>query len=128
MFPIPDLVPLLERYAIEYQNGVGPETWVMDTFIDIGVPFESLFAALEGIFYNDEAPFQGRNRRYIANHLVYIVRLWFQDSSRGTGQIMGGENNATAISQVLQTVQPTLDAQRGEECQMLRLRIEHVLR
>ncbi len=128
MFPISDMVPILERYAIEFQNGIGPETWVMDTCIDIGVPFESLFSVLEGMFYNDEAPFQGRNRRYIANELVYVVRLWFQESSRGTGKVLGGEINAAAISQALQTVQPTLDPRKADECHTLRMRIEHVLR
>lgn len=127
-FPVPDIVPILERYAVEYQNGVGPETWVMDTCIDIGVPFESLFAVLEGMFYNDEAPFQGRNRRYIANELVHVVGLWFQDSSRGAGKILGGESNAAAVSQVLQNVQLVLSAQRAEECQVLRMRIEQLLR
>ena len=128
MFPIIDMVPILERYAVEFQNGVGPESWVTDTCIDVGVPFESLFSVLEGLFYNDEVPFKGRNRRHIANELVYVVKLWFQESSRGAGKILGGEDNAAGASQALQAVQPILDVQRGEECQMLRLRIEHVLR
>ena len=128
MFPITDLVPILERYSVEFQNGVGPETWVMDTMIDIGVPFESLYSVLEGMFYNDEAPFQGKNRRYIAKDILYVVQKWFQDSSRGTGKILGGESNAATISATLQMVQPTLDAQRAKECQTLRMRIEHVLR
>ena len=129
MFPVADLVPMLERYAFEFQNGVGPKTWVLDTLIDIGVPFESLYSVLEGMFYNDEAPFQGRNRRYIANDILYVVQIWFQDSSRGTGQILGGDTNAVAISQTLQMLQQSgLDEQKAEECQVLRMRIEHVLR
>ena len=128
MFPIADLVPILERYSVEFQNGVGPETWVMDTMIDIGVPFESLYSVLEGMFYNDEAPFQGKNRRYIAKDILHVVMKWFQDSSRGPGKILGGESNAATISATLQMVQPTLDAPRAEECQTLRMRIEHVLR
>lgn len=128
MFPVSVIVDILECYAVGAVNGVGPETWVMDTLIDIGLPFESLFSALEGLFYRDEAPLQGKNRRHIANEILYVVRLWLQDSSRGAGGVLGGESNAAAISQVLQTLQPMLDAQRGEECQMLRMRIEHVLR
>ena len=128
MFPVADMVPILERYAVEFQNGVGPETWVMDTCIDVGLPFESLFSVLESMFYNDEVPFQGRNRRHIANELVYVVTLWSQESTRGAGKILGGEETAAGVSQALQAVQPTLDARRGEECQMLRMRIEHVLR
>lgn len=129
MFPIPDLLPMLERYAIEFQKGVGPETWVVDTFIDVSVPYESLFPVLESMYYNDEAPFQGRNRRFIANDIIYVVRRWFQDSSRDAGKSLGGESNALAISQTLSMLQQAgLDRQREEECQSLRLRIEHMLR
>ena len=119
---------MLERYAVEFQNGVGPETWVMDTLIDVGVPFESLYSVLETMFYNDEAPFQGKNRRYIANDIVYVIRLWSQNRNRGAGEILGGEGNAATISATLQTLQPTLDLQRAEEAQMLRMRIEYLLR
>lgn len=129
MFPIPGLLPMLERYAFEYQNGVGPETWVVDTLVDIGVPYESLFPVLEGMFYNDEAPFQGRNRRYVANDIIYVVKLWFQDSSRGGGKILGGGSNAAAISQTLLMLQQSgLDERKADECQVLRMRIEHLLR
>ena len=128
MFPISDLVPLLERYAFEFQNGVGPEHWVLDTLIDIGVPFESLYAILEAMFYNDEAPFHGKNRRYIANEILYVVGLWSRDFARGAGEILGGESSAATISATLLALQPMLGAQKSEECQMLRLRIEHMLR
>ena len=119
---------MLERYSFEFQLGIGPETWVMDTLLDLGVPFESLYSVLEGILYNDEAPFQGKNRRYIARDILYVAQRWFQHSSRGPGKIMGGESNAATVSTTLQMVQPTLDARKTEECHLLRMRIEHLLR
>lgn len=130
MFPIADIVPILEKYAFEFQNGVGPRTWPIDTLIGVGVPFESLFTVLEGMFYNDEAPFQGRNRRYIANDIIYVAGLWFQDSSRGAGKILGGESNAAAITQTLMMLQQSglLDEKTLDECRALRARIEHMLR
>ncbi|KAL9125231.1 MAG: hypothetical protein Q9217_005533 [Psora testacea] len=128
MFPIPDLLPMLERYAFEFQNGVGPETWVIDTLLDIGVPYESLFPVLEGMFYNDEAPFQGQNQRYIAADIVHVVKRWLQESSRGKVKLLGGEANAAAVSQCLLMLQQSgLDGRRGEECRELRVRIEHLL-
>ena len=128
-FPIPDLVPILKRYAYEFQNEVGPETWVMDTFIDVQVPYESLVSVLEGMFYNDEAPFQGRNRRYVANDLIYVISLWFRETSRGAEVVFGGDSNADGVSQLLQVLlQSGLDEQRAQQCQALRLRIEHTLR
>ena len=129
MFPVGDLVPMVRKYAYEFQHEVGPETWVMDTFIDLQVPFESLLSALERMFYHDEAPFQGRNRRFIANDMVYIIGQWYRESSRGAGAAFGGESNAEAISQMLQVLlQDGLNEQRAEQCQALRLRIEHTLR
>ena len=129
MFPVADLLPRIRKYALEFQTGVGPDTWVVDTFVDLQVPFESILSALEEMFYRDEAPFQGRNRRFIANDIIYIVGLWYRDSSRGAGVAFGGESNAEAISQLLQVLlQSDLDDQRAEQCQALRLRIEHTLR
>ncbi|KAI4194602.1 MAG: hypothetical protein LQ346_003637 [Caloplaca aetnensis] len=129
MFPVGELLPMLKRYAHHFQPERGSETWVLDIFIDLQVPFESIYATLENMFYNDEPPFQGRNRRLIGNDLVYIAKLWFQDSIRGSGSPFGGEDNAAAVSQLLHLVmQSGLDERRLEECQSLRMRIETLLR
>ena len=101
----------------------------MDTFIDLQVPFESLVSALEEMFYNDEAPFQGRNRRLVANDLVYTIGQWYKASNRGAEVVFGGEDNAENISQLLRVLlQSGLDQQRAEQCQALRMMIEHTLR
>lgn len=130
IFPIADIVPILERYAFEFQNGVGPRSWPVDCLIGVDVPIESLFTVLEGMFYNDEAPFQGRNRRYIANDIIYVVESWFQNSSRGAGKILGGEGNAAAITQTLMMLQQSglLDGESLDDCRALRARIELMLR
>ncbi|KAL8896085.1 MAG: hypothetical protein Q9192_003271 [Flavoplaca navasiana] len=129
MFPVADLLPMLKRYAFNFQHNVGPATWVVDIFTDLQVPYEAIYAVLENMFYNDEAPFQGRNRRLIGNDIVYVARAWFQDSIRGSGTVFGGEDNALAVSEMLHTVmQSGLDERRLEECQNLRMRIENMLR
>lgn len=129
MFPIPDILPMLERYRFQEQRGVGPDTWVIDTLVEIGVPFESMFPVLEGMFYNDEQPFHGRNRRIIAADVVYVAMLWFRATTRGKGKMLGGDENAAAVSQTLLLLQQSggLDGQRLEECTGLRVRIEHML-
>ncbi|KAL8711927.1 MAG: hypothetical protein Q9225_007024 [Loekoesia sp. 1 TL-2023] len=129
MFPVAELLPMLKRYAHNFQRNSKPETWVLDIFIDLQVPLETIYVILENMFYNDEPPFQGRNRRLIGNDIVYVARLWFQDSIRGSGSPFGGEDNAIAVSQVLQMVmQSGLDERRLEECQNLRMRIENMMR
>lgn len=121
---------MLKRYAFEYQNGVGLETWVTDTLVEIGVPFESLFAVLEDMFYGDEAPFQGPNARYVVRDLLHVVRLWYQHTSRGHVKVLGSEESAAAVSETLQMVLQSgmLDATMAEECRILRGRIEATLR
>ncbi|MCJ1478533.1 hypothetical protein MMC13_007213 [Lambiella insularis] len=127
-FPIPDLVPLLERYAFEYQREVGPPTWVMDTFLDLQVPCESLFGVLEGMLYNDEAPFHGANRKIIAGDMLYVAKRWYEETARG-GRIMGGAANAAGVLAALGTLMGNgLVGEQVEECRALRSRIEQVLR
>ncbi|KAL8938397.1 MAG: hypothetical protein Q9211_003227 [Gyalolechia sp. 1 TL-2023] len=129
MFPVPELLPMLKRYAHNFQPNSKPDTWVLDIFIDLQVPFETMYVVVENMFYNDEPPFQGRNRRWIGNDIVYIATLWFQDSIRGSGLPFGGEDTAFTVSQMLQMVmQSGLDERRLEQCQTLRMRIENMLR
>lgn len=130
MFPIDELVPMLTRYAFEFQHGVGPASWVVDALVDIGVPFESLFAVLEAMYDANEAPFQGRNRRHLAHDLLHLVRLWLQRTNRENRSVLGNEETAAAVSRVLLGLlqDRSLDQDRVEECQLLRTRIEAALR
>ena len=147
-FPIPDILPLLEQYSLEYSHTVQRQPtsttsetprnhWVIETLVDIGVPYESLYPVLESMYYNDTAPFQGRNRRYVVIDLLYVVALWLQSSdrgSRGAGKILGGEQNAAEISQTLQAVLQNggrggiYDNDLIDQCRNLRMQIEQILR
>lgn len=76
------IIPLLEKYAFERQHNVGSPTWVMDLLLSIGLAHESIIQVLESMFYNDvEPPFNGQNRIILANHMVYVTRLWFEHCS-----------------------------------------------
>ncbi len=119
---------MLEKYAYEFQRGVGPPTWIIDTFLDLQVPYESILPVLEQMVYNNEAPFQGRNRRYIANDLLYLIQRWYQDTERAGGRILGGESNAQAISDILEQLEERgLEQGKVEECRALRTRIQQML-
>lgn len=126
MFPINDILPMLKRYAFEYQRDVGPPNWVTDTLLEVGVPHESLFSVLEAMIYGDEAPFSGRNSAYLSSDLLHVVQLWYRYTLRGNGQVLDGEENATAVSQTLQMLvrDRRLDPDELEVCQVLRGRIE----
>nr|KMM69011.1 nucleoporin Nup157/170 [Coccidioides posadasii RMSCC 3488] len=128
-FPVPILLPMLERYVLERQLGVGPQTWVIDLFLDLQVAHETLYTILESMFYNDEVPFQGRNRMYIGNDLVYLISRWYQETVRIGGGVFGSDVLASRVSELLLLVQQSGgDREIAEVCRDLRMRIEQSLR
>ena len=128
-FPVPDLIPMLKTYEFDYQRDIGPATWVVDLFIELDIPFEAILGPLEAMFRYNERPFHGANRRCIANDIVYVLQRWFQQSSQRAGMVFGSEANAAEISHtLLMLTQNGLDEARVEQCQVLRTRIEHILR
>jgi nuclear pore complex protein Nup155 len=129
VFPVNDLLPRLKRYEFEYQRGIGPATWVVDIFIDLGVEYEVIFTALVDMLYNQEAPFTGKNRYAIADDVFYVALRWFQDSSRGPSIVYGSEPNARGVMEQLKTLpQSGLSSNKVSDCQALRARIDQLLR
>ena len=126
-FPIPVLLPLLERYAFEFQRGVGPATWVVDVFLDLGVPAENLFAVLEEKLWSEEAPFIGRNRGIIANHVLYVAQRWFEETSR-SGIIFGSEENVEGVLEVLRSLGDRgLEKEGVIACEELRITVDRLV-
>ena len=130
VFSINMLLPMLERYALEHQRGVGPPTWVVDLFLDLDVAHESLYTVLESMHYTDEAPFHGSNRKYIAKDLLYLIGCWFKESVRLGGVVFGSELVAERISEVLLLLQQQggLTPDQVQDAQELRARIENIIR
>jgi nuclear pore complex protein Nup155 len=69
-FPIPILLPMLLRYALEYQANAASPMWVMDTFLELDVRPSALVPVVEQMYYTNEQPFVGRHRRILAADLV----------------------------------------------------------
>ncbi|KAI9892179.1 MAG: hypothetical protein M1814_001638 [Vezdaea aestivalis] len=120
-FPVPVLVPLLETYAAERQHNVGPSTWVMDVFLNIGVEHETLVSVLSAMFQDDEPSADGRNRRVISSHLLYVIGNWYSESMReGRTSLFGSEATARQLSEILESL-PTNGLSRAEadQCRAL---------
>jgi nuclear pore complex protein Nup155 len=114
-FPIPVLLPTLEKYSFDHQRNIAPAHWVVDVFLSLDVPYEKLFDILENMFFAGEAPFVGSNRRVIASDLLYVVGKWFHESTRAGTVVFGSEAAARRIVESLQTMlsQTTVGAHRG---------------
>jgi nuclear pore complex protein Nup155 len=132
IFPIPLLLPMLEKYAFEYQRGIASSTWVIDLFLELQVGCEKLFDVLESMWYANEAPFYGKNRGVLANDLILVIEQWLHETIKGGGVVFDSEAGAVRVDQMLQTllqtgVQGGLDEGRTQKCRLLRERIAQVL-
>lgn len=130
VFSISTLLPVLERYSLEFQRGVGPPTWVIDVFLNLEVPHDKLYTVLEAMFYSNEAPFQGGNRKYIAHDLLYLIQGWYHDTVRMGGIVFGSDSMAARISEVLLLMQQSgcMTPEMVQLAQELRVRIDDVIR
>lgn len=121
---------MLANYAVTNIQNSGPPNWVIDVFLDLNAPCETLLSTLETMFYADEAPLNGRNRRFIANDIIYLSRRWYENSVKGGGLAFGSEENAVAVAEALRVVigAGVLDQDMSEEARGLSAKVEQVLR
>jgi len=132
--PVPFILATLLGYSLQ-QNGAqpgagGPPHWPVDLFVEVQTPYEILLTALENIFYGNEPPFNGQNRRSVAKAIVYVCQKWFDTSLRSGGIEFGGEENAVAVAETLQAVVAAgvLDQRGLEGARVLLGKVEQALR
>ncbi|OQO05359.1 hypothetical protein B0A48_09127 [Cryoendolithus antarcticus] len=95
-FPLRDLLPLLLRHAILDPSMAGsPETWALDIFLPpspLSIAPEALLPVLEQLYYSNEYPFVGAERRGLAGGIVHVIESWMEESlRRGDRMPFGGE-------------------------------------
>lgn len=99
------IIPLVESYAIEQLGGEptnpNPE-WIPNLFIEVGFAYDTILSILQGLFVNDIAPFNGRNRNFVGWQMVYVCEKWYLECVRSNQRLFGTEENAAEISQILE--------------------------
>lgn len=98
--------------------------------LEIGVPFEALYTVLESMLYGEEAPFHGPRRRFVANDLLYLIRLWYRATARGNGTELGGRDSAAAVEMTMDVMQNngSITPDRTEDFRLLMGKIRALLR
>lgn len=81
------LIPALESYAVE-KCADSPPNWIVDTLIEAGISHDMALRILEEMYYRDELPFQGANRKKIVRDAIYVAEKWFATAAR-TGRGLG---------------------------------------
>jgi nuclear pore complex protein Nup155 len=121
VFPVNIVLQLLLQYDLEfYTHDTTPRrandssaqplphssniTWPIDVFIRLNAPFESQVATLEALWYAQEQPFTGKNnRKLLVKWIIYLIEQW-SASSRRTGALFGGPENAIGLADLLRVV------------------------
>jgi nuclear pore complex protein Nup155 len=134
VFPVNVVLQLLLQYDIEFYtheansrhvNGAAAHelahntnlTWPIDVFLKLNAPFEYLVATLEALWYAQEPPFTGRNRKLLVKWTIYMVEQW-GTVSRRTGASFGGAENAIGLADLLRVVLGSEVLGRGPEDEM----------
>jgi nuclear pore complex protein Nup155 len=123
------IIEMIEKYAVEYQNNVGPRTWVVDLFIEVNIPYETIVSVLQTMWYSGLAPFSGPNqKRKLADHIVYTCEEWYENCVRTNTRLYGSDDNAQDISELLGSLIPTLSPNEAASANQLRRNIQRSFR
>jgi nuclear pore complex protein Nup155 len=131
-FPVHFLLPLLQRYSFQHQRAIAPAHWVIDLFLELQVAYERVFDVLEMMFYSNEIPFTGMNRKPIAQDLLYVIQRWLHDTTRGGAMVFDSEEGALRVDQTLQDMlqggrSGGMDDAMMQICRLIREQIAMVL-
>ncbi|KAJ4989911.1 non-repetitive/WGA-negative nucleoporin [Stagonosporopsis vannaccii] len=114
IFPINIVLQLLLQYDLEYYthdanaNSRGLTvnaniTWPIDVLVRLNAPFEYLVATFEALWYAQEAPFSGRNKKLLVKWSIYTIEQW-GIISRRSGALFGSAENAIGLAEFLRVV------------------------
>ena len=102
---------------------------MIDLFIDVGFAYETILGIIQGMWYNDMAPFVGRHKRILADHMLYVCEQWYEDCVRHNTRLYGGDDNAVEISGLLDILtERGLQPAEQERAADLRRKIQRSLR
>ncbi|KAI1005151.1 Nucleoporin [Podosphaera aphanis] len=123
------IIPMLEKYALEFQYQVGPPIWLPELFIEVGFTHETIVSVLQGMWYQNLAPFTGRRRQILSDHILYVIEQWYEQCIRSNGRVFGSDNVAEGIVGLLEVLAGSdLPPTDVDMCHDLRRRIEKAYR
>ncbi|KAJ4359109.1 hypothetical protein N0V95_002433 [Ascochyta clinopodiicola] len=114
IFPVNIVLQLLLQYDLEYYTHDASSnsrdllfnssiTWPIDVLVRLNASFENLVGTFEALWYAQEAPFAGRNKKLLFKWGIYTIEQW-GIISRRSGTLFGGAENAIGLAEYLRVV------------------------
>lgn len=142
VFPVPLLVEMLSRFNVkagqqqnQQSSEIHPELihWIPHTFLQLEVPLELLYDALETTYLASNTPdMKPLQRRIILSDLLFVVKRWFDATATRAGQtLFGGEAGQLRIDELLTFLLQSNGREIGEQevidAQQLRQRVANLI-
>ncbi|RKF57606.1 Nucleoporin NUP170 [Erysiphe neolycopersici] len=123
------LIPMLEKYALEFQFQTGPRIWLPELFIEVGFTFEIIISILQDMWYQNIAPFTDRRRRILSEHILYIIEQWYEECMRANGRLFSSDDIADSVVELLDAfASSNLSSPDMEMCEEMKRRIMRAYR
>ncbi|KAI9798741.1 MAG: hypothetical protein M1833_004571 [Piccolia ochrophora] len=98
-FPMSIVVPLLARYA-QTATPLPPPSFLPTTLLSLPlIPPITILHELATLYFNDEAPFQGRAaRRLLARDTLVVATRWWEDGQRRRHEVGGSAASVAGVA------------------------------
>ncbi|KAG5513990.1 hypothetical protein PMAC_000612 [Pneumocystis sp. 'macacae'] len=83
VFPLEDLIPMLEVYNFERQNDGMPQGWLIESFLSAGVSHGLIFSILDEMIDRRESPWQTKSSLvFLIKEAVHLITLWVKANTK----------------------------------------------
>lgn len=122
VFPIDDILPILENYNLTKQRKA-PRGWVIDALLAAGTPYEVLFPILDEMY--EQPTWQGKTATtMLIGETVYMSKLWYEASLKPRLSKGYSDFDPAAVRTTLQRYAQILRQQPNPSTSELRSELE----
>lgn len=119
VFPVEDLLPMVERYNLSKQRK-SPRGWVIDAFLEAGVNHDVMFTILDDML--EQPTWQGKTATSVlVGETLYLCTSWYELALRPSLLQPSSEFNKQAVLYTLQRFTKILNQQAAVD---LRIEVE----
>lgn len=83
VFPLEDLIPMLEMYNYERRDDGTPQGWVIESFLSAGISHGLIFSILDEMIDRRENPWKTKSALiFLIREVAYLINLWIKANTK----------------------------------------------